>query len=265
MELIQVSNTVVVGQDVIQTVNARELHSFLQNGKDYSDWIKDRIAKYGFQDGVDFTTTTNIPLESGKTRGRGRPTKDYHISIDMAKELSMVERNDQGKQARQYFIECEKKLKAVAPSALPSFPEALRLLADQVEQNAKQALQIAQQTVQIEAAAPAVAFVEKYVEADGLRLFRQVAKLLGAPEAEFRNFLVDHRFMKKMNGSWVVYQPHLNAGRFQSKERVVDGTARSTVYFTPKGIEYVAKKWNERTPLLRKPLSALKPIANNLH
>jgi phage anti-repressor protein len=103
-------------------VNARELHGFLGSNKQFSNWITDRIKKYGFTENVDFVTA-NLKSLANQT------LKEYHISIDMAKELSMVERNDQGKQARQYFIECEKKLKAVAPSALPSFPEALRLLA----------------------------------------------------------------------------------------------------------------------------------------
>jgi anti-repressor protein len=256
MELIQINTAVAVGTEVIQTVNARELHGFLGNGKMFAHWIKDRIEKYGFTDGVDYTTT----LLPKRANTPGRPGTDYHVSIDMAKELAMVERNDQGRKARQYFIECEKKLKEAAPSALPSFPEALRMLADSVERESKQALQITQQAVQIEAAAPAVEFVEKYVSSEGLRLFRQVAKLLHAPETEFRNFLVDHRFMKKMNGAWVVYQPHLTAGRFEQRERIVDGTARYVVYFTPKGVEYVAKKWNERTPLLRKPLTAPKAL-----
>jgi phage anti-repressor protein len=141
------NRSATVGQEVIQTVNARELHGFLGSNKQFSNWITERIKKYGFTENVDFVIA-NLKSLANQT------LKEYHVSIDMAKELSMVERNDQGRQARQYFIECEKKLKAVAPSALPSFPEALRLLADQVEQNAKQALQIAQQAVQIEAAAP---------------------------------------------------------------------------------------------------------------
>jgi phage anti-repressor protein len=124
---------VAVGQELIQTVNARELHSFLQSGKVFTAWITERIAKYGFQDGVDYTTSEYNPKQDLIPRGRGRPGKEYHVSIDMAKELAMVERNDQGRQARQYFIECEKKLKTVAPSALPSFPEALRMLSNFVD------------------------------------------------------------------------------------------------------------------------------------
>jgi phage anti-repressor protein len=94
---IQVSNAVAVGTEVIQTVNARELHGFLGSDKDFTDWIKARVTKYGFVDGVDFTTVLNSPNRGNSTGGRRRT--DYHVSIDMAKELAMVERNDQGRKA----------------------------------------------------------------------------------------------------------------------------------------------------------------------
>ena len=81
---------VAVGTEVIQTVNARELHGFLGNGKQYADWIRERIAKYGFQDGVDYTTLLVSPDSEAKGRGGNRrAVTDYHVSIDMAKELAM--------------------------------------------------------------------------------------------------------------------------------------------------------------------------------
>lgn len=87
-----------------QLVSARELHEFLDVGRDFSTWINEKVEKYGFEEGEDFTTFL------GKSNG-GRPTKEYAIKIDMAKELSMLQNNEKGKQARKYFIECEKKLK----------------------------------------------------------------------------------------------------------------------------------------------------------
>lgn len=103
MNLISIDQT-VIGVDLIDTVNARELHEFLESKQKFSDWIKNRIDQYRFIDGQDFIVIL------GKSTG-GRPSTEYHITLDMAKELSMVERNEKGKQARQYFIECEKKVK----------------------------------------------------------------------------------------------------------------------------------------------------------
>lgn len=96
-----------VGDDLVQTVNARELHAFLEVGKVFAAWIQDRIQQYEFVDGVDYVVTVS------KTGIRKNVTqKDYFITLDMAKELSMVERNAKGKQARQYFIQCERVAKS---------------------------------------------------------------------------------------------------------------------------------------------------------
>ena len=81
------------------TVSARELHYFLEIGQDFTSWFK-RMIDYGFEENKDFTLT--------KIR-EGRITKnEYAITLDMAKEISMIQRTEKGKQARQYFIQCEK-------------------------------------------------------------------------------------------------------------------------------------------------------------
>lgn len=85
-------------------VDARELHEFLEVGKDFSTWIKDRIQKYGFVEGEDFS-----PI-SVKTQGR--PMIEYVLKLDAAKELCMVENNEKGREARKHFIEIEKRYKS---------------------------------------------------------------------------------------------------------------------------------------------------------
>lgn len=78
-----------VGQELIQTVNARGLHGFLGSGNDFSTWIKDRITKCGFVENTDFVCST-IQASKGVGSGSGgHNKKDYHITIDMAKELAM--------------------------------------------------------------------------------------------------------------------------------------------------------------------------------
>jgi len=109
----------VIGSANVQTVNARDLHELLECKYQFSDWIKSRIEQYGFEEGQDYVLVS----ENSETKGRGgdRRSIDYHLSLDMAKELSMVERNARGKQARQYFIECERQAKQATP-ALPLPP-----------------------------------------------------------------------------------------------------------------------------------------------
>ncbi|SSW68491.1 antA/AntB antirepressor family protein [Achromobacter agilis] len=98
--------TCQIGGQAVPTANARDLHSFLEVGKDFSTWIKDRIDQYAFVEHQDFEVFTEI----GENLRGGRPIKEYVLTLDMAKELSMVERNAKGKQARLYFIECERRL-----------------------------------------------------------------------------------------------------------------------------------------------------------
>lgn len=85
------------------TVSGRELHQFLGVQDHYTDWIKRMIA-YGFVDGVDYI---GLSEKSEKPLG-GRPSIDHQLTIEMAKEIAMLQRNERGKQARQYFIQLEK-------------------------------------------------------------------------------------------------------------------------------------------------------------
>jgi phage anti-repressor protein len=85
-------------------VDGRRLHAFLQVDSKYTTWFE-RMCEYGFVERADF-----FP-KMGKSIG-GRPAVNHSMTIDMAKEISMIQRNERGKQARQYFIECEKRLKA---------------------------------------------------------------------------------------------------------------------------------------------------------
>lgn len=90
-------------------VNARSLHEFMEVGKDFSNWIKDRIEKYEFIEGTDYSLDSpNLANQVG--HGGDRKTKDYYLSLNMAKELSMLQNNEQGRQARKYFIKCEEQL-----------------------------------------------------------------------------------------------------------------------------------------------------------
>ncbi len=104
-ELIKV-NLTTFGNDEVNAINARDLHVFLESKQDFSTWIKNRIEQYSFVQDADFIQFHNFVESNSKAR------TEYHITIDMAKELSMVERNEKGKQARQYFIECERRLRA---------------------------------------------------------------------------------------------------------------------------------------------------------
>ena len=117
------------------TVSARELHDFLEVGADFRHWFP-RMCEYGFEEGKDFRTF--LTESSG-----GRPAQDAEITIDMAKELCMLQRNDKGKQARQYFLQLERDWNSpekVMARALQIAHKRIHTLSEKIEQDAPKVL-----------------------------------------------------------------------------------------------------------------------------
>lgn len=170
-------NTIEFDGSEQQTVNARELHEFLENGDKFASWIVDRINQFGFLENQDFVTFS-------ENSEKGRPRKEYALSLDMAKELCMVERNEKGKQARQYFIECERmvKQKLTAQPALPSYSEALRQLADQIDHNKELKEKIEQDK-------PKVEYCDQIVADNGSMTITKAAKVIGYPPRKFKDYI----------------------------------------------------------------------------
>lgn len=193
-ELIKLSAQNIGGENQ-QTVNARELHAFLEVGKDFSNWIKDRIEKYGFVENVDYVKIESPKLANqrgeefspnlAKNISRGRPTVEYYISLSMGKEIGMVERTDKGREVRRYFIECERRLKEVQQSAIAipqTLPEALRLAADLAEKN--------QQLIeQAKIDTPKAEWCDRVIAANEHMTITQAAKTLSYPPRKFKDFL----------------------------------------------------------------------------
>lgn len=111
-----------------QTVSARELHEKLEVSTQFKDWIK-RMIDYGFEEGKDYCSFLS------ESTG-GRPAMEYFISIDMAKEICMIQRSDKGKAFRQYFIECERRLIESNKRAMPqTYIEAVESLLNELKKN----------------------------------------------------------------------------------------------------------------------------------
>ena len=162
-------------------------------------------------------------------------TETTHLNLT-ADQCKLVAMRESKSVRRQVLVVLNK----MAPAVPKNFSEALRLAADQQEQ-------IEQQAQQLAIAAPKVEFVDKYVEATGLKGFRQVAKLLGAKENDFREFLCDNKIFYRLGNEWVPYANHIDAGRFSVKTGQADnGHAFNSAKFTPKGIEYIARLWNNK-------------------
>ena len=110
-ELISLTQSAINGE-LQQTVNARELHAFLQSKQDFSTWINNRVVQYDFVENQDF-----IKLHK-KMEANNATMIEYYITLDMAKEVAMIENNEKGRDVRQYFITCEKQAKQASTASL---------------------------------------------------------------------------------------------------------------------------------------------------
>ena len=219
----------LIGGASIQTVNARDLHAFLKSGKDFSTWIKDRVDQYGFTEHVDYEVFTEI----GENPSGGRPAKEYALSIDMAKELSMVERNAQGKKARQYFIECERKAKD--PLTALNDPAAMRgLLLSYSEK-------VLDLQGKLELAGPKTAFYDQFINSDGLYGLQNAGRALSARPNLFIRWLKEN-YLFYQGGNLVARVQYIQMDIFEVKSTIVDDKVRPQAYVTPKGLEYLARR-----------------------
>lgn len=189
MELIKT----ISHKDGTIAVSGRDLHDFLEVGKDFSNWFKDMTA-YGFVEGKDFS-----PF-SAKTPNGGRPRIEYAMSLDMAKEVAMIQRTDKGKQARQYFIDIEKRFhKQQSPYQVPTtFVEAMQLATMEAEQIAKMA--------------PKVEYFDQQMHNPGLMTTTVIAKRFGKSATWLNRWLEAHGIIYRQGKSWVVRQHFANEG-----------------------------------------------------
>ena len=214
------------------TISGRELYDFLQVETPFKKWI-DRMIEYGFVEGTDFWT------KMSKSTG-GRPATEYELTISMAKELSMVQRNERGKQARLYFIECERRLKEQQKPALPDFTDpviAARAWADEVEKKQLAEAKVAELQ-------PKADFYDAAASSESLFSMADVAKVLdmGIGRNKLFKFL---REKKILQGDNLPYQRFVDAGYF----KVVEGkfmagdnvVISKTTYVKQKGIDYIRK------------------------
>jgi len=228
-----------IGVDQVQTVDARELHAKLGVGRDFSNWIKARIGEYGFTAHIDYV---EVSARSGENPSGGRPRVEYALSLDMAKELAMVENNEIGRATRRYFLTCERQAKAASVHFLVprSLPEALRLAADQAER-------LEAQKAQIAALAPKADFHDKVTEAVNCQTIEEVAKVLGSGQNRLFAWLRDQRILKPGN---MPYQRFIDEGHFRIVERqYTDRRGESHTYtrtlVTGKGFAYIQKRFGE--------------------
>ncbi|CAB0706674.1 phage antirepressor KilAC domain-containing protein [Corynebacterium diphtheriae] len=223
----------LVNNDGIQAVLGRDLHDFLEVKERYTQWIARHIEKYSFSEGQDFIR------DFGKSTG-GRPLENHVLSMDMAKELAMLQGNAKGKQARQYFIECEKKARAPKINGA----ELTRLELIQIAMNAETE-RLALEAKNKELAPKAEAF-ESFIDSTGKYSIGAVAKMLGMGQnklfRELRNrgVLISKGAMR--NTPYQQYMHHFEVKAHEYERSSGEMGCSYTTYVQPSGIDFIRRK-----------------------
>ncbi|WP_278849648.1 phage antirepressor KilAC domain-containing protein [Thomasclavelia spiroformis] len=217
------------------TLSARELHEFLEIKTEFAKWMH-RMCEYGFSKDVDY----RVIVKNDENPLGGRPSTDYEITIDMAKEISMIQRNEKGKQARQYFIEVEKQWNS---------PE--RVIARGLIESKKMIENLNKQIVEMR---PKALFADAVSTSKESILIGQLAKLIkqnGYEIGQNRLFqwLRENGYLIKGGSRYnQPTQKAMDLGLFEVKERTVtnpDGSIRITLTtkVTGKGQIYFVNKF----------------------
>ena len=211
-------------------VSGRELHEFLEVGRDFTTWMKKMIG-YGFNEHADFEVYT----QSGENPTGGRPSVDYIMSIEMAKEICMIQRTEKGKQARQYFIECERRLKGQEQPVTLEQQMAQGLLAAQKLLDAAK-LELAQSKQIINELQPKASYYDLILQSKSLLSVSKIAKDYGKSAIWLNRKLEEKKVQYCQGGIWLLYQKYAEKGYTQSTSHVIDDEhSRLLTKWTQKG------------------------------
>lgn len=233
--------------------DARTLHAVLQVGRDFSNWVRGRLEETGAVEGEEFIVLDGSP-DLAKTSG-GRTRRDYWLTLDLAKEVAMLERSDIGRQIRRYFIEAEKKLRA-RTLALPNFMdpiEAARAWADVKEAERAALAARAEAEQQVAVLAPQAQQFQALMSADGTYSVAETAKILRTGELRLFKLLRERHILMDRNRSGaehhnVPYQQYIDRGYFQlvTRPRPDGERVTYTTRVTAKGLAWLQKNMAEQ-------------------
>jgi len=238
-ELIQINRT-TIDDAFVQTVNAREMHTFLGVSKDFTSWIKAQIERARLVENRDFILLT----QKGEQTGRGGHNRiEYHLTIDAGKHIAMMSGTDKGFEVRDYFIECERRaMKAVMdPMQALNDPAMMRRL---LLTYSEKILSIQAENA---ALAPKAEALNRIAVADGSLCITDAAKTLQVQPKKVFAVLQEQRWIYRRVGCdhWIGYQDKLQQQLLEHKTTTVsrsDGSEKivAQVRITPKGLSKLA-------------------------
>ena len=214
------------------TVNGRDLHDALQVKTAYKDWFP-RMCEYGFFEGTDFCSF--LSESSG-----GRPAVNHQLTIDMAKQLCMIQRTEIGRKFRQYFIQVEEAWNSPEAVMARAFQFANQQLALLKHQNMELTDTIAIQNQQILEMKPKVSYYDVVLNCKDLISTSAIAKDYGKSAIWMNRYLHEKGVQFKQGDIWLLYQKYAQKGYTSTKTHSYPGTDGEThtkvhTYWTQKG------------------------------
>lgn len=231
-----------IAEAAVQTIDSAELHAFLGVTTEHGKWISRRIESYGFQEGVDYVCSSSL---SSKGRG-GHNRAVFWISLDMGKQLAMVERGEKGREAREYFIQCERQAKA--PSLLaPAISAEVDARLTRIEQ-------------QVAAQGTKAGAFDRLTDQRGALSLTATAKVLGIAPHQFFAWLSTMAWTYRARdfGSWLGRQDKIDAGYLIQRLHPIEHAAgfermHPQVLITARGVARLAELLEQascaRTPM----------------
>lgn len=231
------------GQSV---VSARELHAFLDVKTEFAKWIG-RMLDYGFSENLDYSL-----VKIGERSAHNKI--DYALTLDTAKEISMLQRSEKGKQARQYFIDCERKMRN--PLENVSKLDIAKMLVESEErklileqENERKSKEIEYHVKTIQQQAPTVKYATTVLDSLDLIATNVIAKEMGMSAISFNKMLNERKIIYKQNSVWLLYSQYQNKGYTKTKTHTYfDSSGQShaqiQTYWTQKGRKFLHSMFN---------------------
>ena len=214
------------------TVSARDLHEFLEVGADYRHWFP-RMCEYGFVKGQDFNPVIFDRVQDEGGRMVSRTVEDAQLTIEMAKEICMLQRNEKGKIARQYFIQLEKDWNSPERVMARALQIAEQTLSELKTENAQQKQLLAEYS-------PKASYYDVVLQTKDALSTSQIAKDYGKSAKWLNAMLHDLGVQYNQGGVWLLYQKYAELGYTRSKTHTYSGNdgeqhSRLHTYWTQKG------------------------------
>lgn len=237
-----VKNEILVVNQDTQTVSARELHEKLNIETPFKKWV-DRMIDYGFEEGKDFWT------KMSESTG-GRPATEYDISIDMAKQICMIQRTPEGKACRQYLIDLEKAWNTPEQVMARALKIAEQTISSLTDRNKELETTVIEMDKAILDMSPKVDYVDRILSSTDCMTVTQIAQDYGFSAKTFNKILHQAGIQHNVGGQWILYAVHQGQGYVRTKTTEFQkgngtvGTKPLTVW-SQKGRMFIYQKLKE--------------------